>query len=767
MAKSLTEVSELAKKFRNIARNPERNRRELETNIKNWLNAPKKNNSNTDPYVSFYPSPSDIPFNVYGMYYFSADRVENKSAYLNFAKYDLEKEKYDKKETKKFLEIHFLREKNSHLAPIFLMSKDQPKDIHYVLFSSIEPNVSYPYVEIKPISDKEKNKGYYCEAFFPIIYQSQEADKMELLRDILYAFFYYHKIKIIVQTAKFIIKDNNLNEQDAILTVLISPFIRFPGLLNSVQDDKDDKDNNSLLNYYSTKLHTEVKEYINANFKKNVPESNMNIEFYPEINKEVLSKEKCANKKLAISSVLIFDSKRRQMNTIGCSNLHFYDFICRRLKVTCDLFKIFKHAIPNISNKFPATSVISIVDAGQRDSIMDISNCVSKSFYYDSNPGSSLCSYRTINGLHYLFFVFRTADKNSLLMNANAIAVSLRISDIIIIPVSFPPFNFIQCFEYAFTRIELLLAEKRKLTDKQKSIILQFSSTTEKAKAVYFTKIFQKTLNILGLKNTKLDYFIGYKDITDLLGIVVKETDEDSPVKEPTSNKEEKKDEKNIKTTKNTNKNKKDKNAGNKDETKDDDEANPQNKKNSSEDDDDESKKTKKKRSKKKSTKSTRNKKNSDDDDDDDDDSDSESDNDSKRRFRNQRSARRRGRHIQRSIAGNKKKIKKGSDSSSDDTDDDDDDDNASKKPEREDTRKQNPRDNRSSDNSDDDNDDNDDNERRLGIDLFMNSISAFSVVNDYRDYMDMNLFFPIGEKQKSLEYKTFMLHNEKMEEEP
>ena len=196
---------------------------------------------------------------LYGVKYFSAGTARNSGTYLDFSNFDF---KNDVKSlgTDKFLDIYFTRNKGSHLAPFFLISKSDVKDtnIKYVKFSSIATDTLYPYVELKPIrydgydpveedeeeeeaeelSDDQTGEKNYCEVFFPIINQNQEtADKMELIRDIIYAFFYYHNIKIIIQKAKYIVKDENLHERDAILSVGLSPFIRFPGLAASTSKD--------------------------------------------------------------------------------------------------------------------------------------------------------------------------------------------------------------------------------------------------------------------------------------------------------------------------------------------------------------------------------------------------------------------------------------------------------------------------------------------------------------------------------------------------
>ena len=65
-----------------------------------------------------------------------------------------------------FLDVHFMRDKGSHLSPFFLLNQIE-KDVKYAIFSNIKTDIAYPYVKVK----EDENKCKYYEVYFPIIYQ--------------------------------------------------------------------------------------------------------------------------------------------------------------------------------------------------------------------------------------------------------------------------------------------------------------------------------------------------------------------------------------------------------------------------------------------------------------------------------------------------------------------------------------------------------------------------------------------------------------------
>lgn len=484
--------------------------------------------------------------NFEGIQNLSVKIVRASNNYFDFSNNSITKIKIIEKTN--FLDVHFMRDKGSHLSPFFLLNQIE-KDVKYAIFSNIKTDIAYPYVKVK----EDENKCKYYEVYFPIIYQlKKNADEMEQIRDIIYAFFYYHKIKVIVQKAKYIVKDEKLKEKDSVLTVGLSPIIRFPGLVGLYKEDK------CRLRYFSTKLTLKDVDEINKKFEANIPTEKVDMKFYGKNERDKMHEDddkfeanvptEKEDIKLNISNVLIFDSKSRQMKTFGACYLPFFDLLHHRIKISDDIYKIFNYisyfyekgnkAIDSKEgtfgsiDKISASKVVSIVDAGQRNSIMDISNAIanviSPCFFYDGNPGSSLCSYCQGNeGPSILFFQFRTVDRDSILANANAIISSLYISDVVVFPVSFPPYSFLQSFEYAITRMKLLISdfsETDKILNNKKILYLQFPGSIKDNQAKYFTKQFEKLLENLDLfnmsikekkKDGKYYYFIGTKKIPE------------------------------------------------------------------------------------------------------------------------------------------------------------------------------------------------------------------------------------------------------------
>ncbi|KAK8881854.1 hypothetical protein M9Y10_044490 [Tritrichomonas musculus] len=630
------------------------------------------------------------------------------------------------------LKVSFIRENNNHCSPIFSLTNNfDTKKISYVIFSSISTTYAFPRVEVKKDKDIQ-----FCEVFFPIINHNQStASKNQLLRDIIFAFFYYYNVRIIIQKACLIVKEEDMSERDAILTVLLSPFLRFPGLAESKLDGQVKK----TISCHSTKLNQKDQDHILTQFKKNFPGKNSDVielKFYNEMKnfrnmiKDGANSSNQSNRKFSFSSVLLFDSKVRQMKALGFSNFPILDIIYRRLKIGSDIMKILSGILKKeTEDSFYANQVISIVDIGQRNSIMDFSNHITYSFFYDGEPGSTLCSYRTIKNdkddeIYILYLTFRTADPKSVLLNANAIAASIKISDIVIFPVSTPLSFFIQCFEYAISH-----NKNFELRTYPKSIYLQFPSSTPEEHAKYFTSLFLKTLRTSGFSKTDLNYFIGTK--------ITEKFEEDSqkttpPIKTPIKkvNKIKKKTPKKT-TQRNSSDSDNDGSSDSSDSSDsssgrtfmfEDSKKDKQKRQRKSRKDSDKPKKKKKKNLKKKPL-SSQNKNDDDDDDDDDDDQNSQ--------FSSQKStdSNEEGKKDETSNEGN-----------------------ISHDVSKEDLYNESIK----SINSDEKNLKmliSSDNSRNIND--IINTITLFSIVNDYREYMDMNLFFLNEDTKKA--YQSFI----------
>ena len=408
---------------------------------------------------------------------------EAKKTFQNEKLYFIYNEKLDKNEEDYF----------KYLPNMFLNLKEKKCTVKYALFCNLSSKCQYHY---GIISKNEKGESF-LEIFSPSIWLILDNQKIshlnnfELIRDQIYGFLIFHEIPIIVDNFHHLVANKELSRKDALLEVVLSPFQKYPYLLECsskfkiyirCQDDEFDFLKQKSEEYFPESLFEHFKKISDTNLANNIDLPNYSIA--TTIVQKSLPK-----------TLKIYDFQNQKL-------IRYVDFYKHRLFYQEKIILFLKYSFLFCSKaNLNQLCVYTIVDIGQVESIMGVANKLSSRLnkksefiFFDGFPGS--VQGELINrDRKYFFLIIKSHDPNDIIANGAAIAAAFRVSTHIIIPVSMPITNALHSIDYGLSNYSKLILSDDNINLDNKKICIYTDPNIRKMEVLRGLYMLRKLLS--------------------------------------------------------------------------------------------------------------------------------------------------------------------------------------------------------------------------------------------------------------------------------